>query len=167
MATDAFGNTIVGGTAASGKPATPTSAPKPAQPAPVPVPTATLSASPATVDAGRSTTLTWTSTNATSVSIDNGVGAVASAGSTSVTPPATTNYALTAQGPGGLQQVVAAVTVNPPPKPLYVIRILPPDADAANAVFAKAMFDGYPKLVTVYITAAPSGMTTAFAVFSA
>ena len=42
------------------------------------------------------TTLSWTTANATTVTIDQGIGAVAASGSTTVTPAATTTYTLTA-----------------------------------------------------------------------
>ena len=140
--------------------------PTPVNPPPVPVPTASLTANPPTVDSGRVTTLKWQTQNASSVNID-GIGDVAQSGSVDVTPTETTTYVLTAKGPGGLQQALAPVSVNPPPKPLYIIVSFPAEVGAANAALAKAMFDGYPKLVTVYTTKAPSGVDTAFGIFSA
>ena len=80
-----------------------------------PPPTANLTATPATITAGQSTTLNWSTTNATSTSINNGVGPVASSGSTSVSPAATTTYTLTATGAGGTTTSSATVTVNPAP----------------------------------------------------
>jgi len=75
-----------------------------------------LSANPNSVDKGQSTTLTWQTTNATDVSIE-GIGAVETSGSRSVTPADSTPYRLTAKGTGGTQDATARVTVNAPPPP--------------------------------------------------
>src|SRR5947209_7511083 len=89
--------------------------PPPPPPAP-PAPTASLSANPNSVDKGQSTTLTWQTTNATDVSIE-GIGAVETSGSRSVTPADSTTYRLIAKGTGGTQDATARVTVNAPPPP--------------------------------------------------
>jgi hypothetical protein len=60
--------------------------------------------------AGQSAVLSWTTINATSVSIDNGVGTVAASGTATVTPAATTQYTVTAQGPSG--PAVRRITVE-------------------------------------------------------
>jgi peptidoglycan-associated lipoprotein len=92
-------------------------APPPPAPPPAPTaPTASLSANPNSVDKGQATTLNWQTTNATDVSID-GIGAVETSGSRSVTPGDSTTYRLTAKGPGGNQDATARVTVNAPPAP--------------------------------------------------
>lgn len=78
-----------------------------------PPPTCTLTATPNPINRGASATLTWSSTNATSFSINN-IGAVATAGSTSVTPTATTNYGATVSGLGGTVSCPLTVTVNQP-----------------------------------------------------
>jgi peptidoglycan-associated lipoprotein len=89
--------------------------PPPPPPAP-PAPTASLSANPNSVDKGQSTTLTWQTTNATDVSIE-GIGAVETSGSRSVTPADSTTYRLIAKGTGGTQDATARVTVNAPQPP--------------------------------------------------
>jgi hypothetical protein len=71
-----------------------------------------FSASPANVNCTQSSSLSWTTADAVDTSIDNGVGAVATNGSQSVTPLATTNYGLTAVGPGGTATSSASVNVN-------------------------------------------------------
>jgi peptidoglycan-associated lipoprotein len=75
-----------------------------------------LSANPNSVDKGQSTTLAWQTTNATDVSIE-GIGAVETSGSRSVTPADSTTYRLIAKGTGGTQDATARVTVNAPPPP--------------------------------------------------
>lgn len=71
-----------------------------------------FSASPANVNCTQSSSLSWTTADAVDTSIDNGVGAVATNGSQSVTPLATTNYGLTAVGPGGTATNASSVNVN-------------------------------------------------------
>jgi peptidoglycan-associated lipoprotein len=78
---------------------------------PAPAPTATLSASPDSIQQGQSTTLTWQTGNATEITID-GLGTVPASGSRTVAPTITTNYTLTAKGPGGTQNANASVTVS-------------------------------------------------------
>lgn len=86
----------------------------PAPPPPPPAPTATLAANPAAVQPGQTTTLSWRTENANSVTID-GVGTVMASGSRQVTPRSSTDYVLTAKGPGGEREASARVTVLPPP----------------------------------------------------
>lgn len=69
-------------------------------------------ASPDTVQSGTASTLSWEVLNATSVSIDNGLGPQAAQGSVTVTPAQTTNYTLTAVGPGGQVNASVMVTVT-------------------------------------------------------
>lgn len=71
-----------------------------------------FSASPTTVDCTQSSNLSWTTADAVDTSVDNGVGDVPNSGSKSVTPLATTNYTLTAAGPGGIVTSSSAVNVN-------------------------------------------------------
>jgi peptidoglycan-associated lipoprotein len=78
---------------------------------PQPVPTASLTVRPESIQPGGSATLTWSTTNATNVNID-GIGAVATSGSQSVTPSQSTTYHLTAQGPGGTAEASARLTVS-------------------------------------------------------
>ncbi|HEV7485820.1 MAG TPA: hypothetical protein VGQ65_09060 [Thermoanaerobaculia bacterium] len=72
-------------------------------------------ASPPQVVSGSSSTLTWLVTNSTSVSIDNGIGAQAASGTTTVSPSQTTTYTLIATGPGGTSTASATVTIVVPP----------------------------------------------------
>lgn len=86
-----------------------------------PQPVAELTASPATVMAGDQVILSWRTTNATDVSID-GIGAVPSSGTKSVTPGESTKYHLVARGEGGQAEATATVTVTsglvaPTPQP--------------------------------------------------
>jgi len=83
---------------------------------PPPAPTASLSAKPNAIQGGQSSTLTWQTTNASSVTID-GLGAVGTSGSQSVTPTETTIYKLTATGDGGSTTASTQVTVETPPPP--------------------------------------------------
>jgi hypothetical protein len=68
-----------------------------------------FSATPNAITAGGSSTLQWDITGATSVSIDQGIGAVPSSGTKSVSPAATTKYTLTATNNTG--SVIASTTV--------------------------------------------------------
>ena len=79
-----------------------------------PQPTATISASPDAVTAGQQVTLTWNTTNATTASID-GLGDVATSGTKTITPSASTTYHLVARGDGGKADAYGRVTVNQPP----------------------------------------------------
>lgn len=85
----------------------------PAPPPPAAAPTATLAANPSAVQQGQPVTLTWNTENASTIMID-GVGAVSSSGSRTVAPSTSTNYVLTAKGPGGEREASARVTVSQP-----------------------------------------------------
>ena len=74
-------------------------------------PTAQLSSASAQVECGGSTQLTWSSTDAPRVEL-SGVGPVAASGGQTVQPKQTTDYKLTATGPGGVVTSDATVTVN-------------------------------------------------------
>lgn len=77
---------------------------------------------PPVITAGDSSTLSWNVSNATSVTIDQGVGAVAPVGSTSVSPAATTSYTLTATNAAGWSSATTVVLVMAaPPGDLPVI----------------------------------------------
>jgi peptidoglycan-associated lipoprotein len=76
-----------------------------------PAPTANITATPDTVNPGQSAVLNWTTTDATDVSID-GIGAVPTSGTKTVTPSATTAYHLVARGDGGSTDATATVTVS-------------------------------------------------------
>ena len=82
------------------------------------VPTVTLDADQSSIQTGQSVYLRWTSVNATDVDIEPGVGKVALAGATSVSPRESTTFTLTAIGPGGIKTAATHVGVTaPPPSP--------------------------------------------------
>lgn len=99
------------------KPVAQTPPPAPPVEQPKPQPTVTLSANPSTVQKGDSSTLSWTSTNATQLTVAPDVGTVNAEGSTKVSPSDTTDYTITASGPGGSANATARVTVSAPPPP--------------------------------------------------
>jgi peptidoglycan-associated lipoprotein len=74
----------------------------------------TLTAEPASLSEGQSATLTWTSANATTLDLGPGLGPQQATGSVTVTPQGSTEYTLTATGPGGNGSCMARVTVVPP-----------------------------------------------------
>lgn len=74
-------------------------------------PTAGMSVSAGQINCGDSSQLKWTSTDAPRVEIAP-VGAVAASGEQTVQPKQTTNYQLTAVGPGGTVNSAATVNVN-------------------------------------------------------
>jgi len=74
-------------------------------------PTAQMSVAAAQINCGESSQLKWTSTDAPRVEIAP-VGAVAAAGEQAIQPKQTTNYQLTAVGPGGTVTSGATVNVN-------------------------------------------------------
>ncbi len=86
-------------------------APAPVAPAPAAA-SVSVSASPTTIQQGQCATLSWSSSNATSVTIDQGVGSVDANGSHRVCPDHTTQYGVTASGPGGSRSASTTVTVN-------------------------------------------------------
>jgi hypothetical protein len=84
---------------------------------PVPFPTATFSAAPEAIVKGSCSTLSWSSSNATVASIEPGIGSVATTGTQSVCPTATTQYTLMVMGAGGTEVKTTTVTVTQPPPP--------------------------------------------------
>ena len=80
-------------------------------------PTVTLDTDRSSIQTGQSVYLRWNSTNATDVDIEPGVGKVALAGATSVSPRESTTYTLTAIGPGGIKTATTYVGVTAPPPP--------------------------------------------------
>jgi outer membrane protein OmpA-like peptidoglycan-associated protein len=72
-------------------------------------PAAQLSAASAQIECGASTQLTWSTSDAPRVEL-GGVGVVAASGQQAVQPSQTTDYKLTATGPGGV--TTAGTTVN-------------------------------------------------------
>lgn len=77
-------------------------------------PSCTLSADPATIVQGGAATLSWKSKNATELSIE-GIAAVATSGSTYVTPAQTSVFTLDISGEGGSRSCTTTVTVLPCP----------------------------------------------------
>jgi len=74
-------------------------------------PTAQMSAATSTIDCGASTQINWSTTDAPKVEI-SGMGAVAATGQQTVQPTQTTDYKLTATGPGGIVTSDQTVNVN-------------------------------------------------------
>ena len=97
--------------AGCGKKAAPPPPPPPPMAASGTAPTATITATPTSVNPGDKVILTWKTTDATDVSID-GIGAVPSAGTQTVSPAQTTDYHLVARGLGGSTDATAHVTVG-------------------------------------------------------
>jgi hypothetical protein len=84
----------------------------PAAVAPKPTVTLTLGASSTVLEAGQSATLSWSSTNAGALNLTPAIGTVAPSGTMSVTPPNSTNYTITATGPGGESIATVRITVS-------------------------------------------------------
>ncbi len=74
-----------------------------------------FAADPANIQPGKATALSWATSNASIVFLDNGIGARPTTGSARVSPSQTTQYTLTAKGPGGTATAQATVTVTPTP----------------------------------------------------
>jgi peptidoglycan-associated lipoprotein len=85
-------------------------------PPPSAAPTATLTADPLAIDLGQSVVLNWRTTNATAVTID-GIGPVNLNGTSNASPSTSTNFHLTATGPGGTTEANVRVTVRIPEIP--------------------------------------------------
>jgi peptidoglycan-associated lipoprotein len=76
-----------------------------------PAPTASITVTPDTINPGQSAGLNWTTTNATDVSID-GIGAVETSGTKTVSPTETTTFHLVARGDGGSTDATATLTIG-------------------------------------------------------
>jgi peptidoglycan-associated lipoprotein len=76
-----------------------------------PAPTANITVTPDTIAPGQSAALNWTTTNATDVSID-GIGAVETNGTKTVSPTETTTFHLVARGDGGSTDATATLTIG-------------------------------------------------------
>ncbi len=99
-------------------------------------PSVTLIPETTTIEKGQSITLAWMSENATELDLEPGVGKVEPKGSRVLTPPESTSYTLTANGPGGTVSATSRVTVKlstPPPSPVVVPAT--PGLSAAPASF--------------------------------
>jgi RHS repeat-associated protein len=81
-------------------------------------PIITASADPATILQGETSILTWQTTDAETVTIEPGIGSVNLSDLIELTPSVTTDYTITAQGPGGT--VDETVTINVINTPLDV-----------------------------------------------
>lgn len=84
-----------------------------------PAPTASITVTPNTITPGQSAALNWTTTDATDISID-GIGAVETSGTKTVSPSETTTYHLVARGSGGSTDATATLTVGQAPPPPVV-----------------------------------------------
>jgi hypothetical protein len=83
-----------------------------------------------TILIGNPTTLNWNVSNATSITIDQGIGSVNPVGSTTVTPPGSTVYTLTAQNSRGVMTTTAQITVK---------ASLSPEIPIINSFFANPL----------------------------
>jgi hypothetical protein len=86
--------------------------PPPPPVAPAVGPTLTLTVSPTGIEKGQSATLNWSSTKATALNLTPAVGTVAPEGTMTVTPADTTDYSITATGPGGETTTSVRITVS-------------------------------------------------------
>jgi OmpA family/PEGA domain len=75
-----------------------------------PVKIGSFTATPSNINCAENSSLAWQTTDAVDTSIDNSVGNQAASGNQNVSPHATTNYTLTASGPGG--RITSSATVN-------------------------------------------------------
>jgi hypothetical protein len=101
-------------------------------------------AAPAAIDSGQSVTLRWEALNAFSLSIAPGVGAVATRGSRTLAPAATTTYTLSVTGSGGTKTAATTVVVKG-----TVAKAGGASAGAAQPV--PKLADGHPDLSGVYL----------------
>jgi hypothetical protein len=116
-----------------------------------------FTASPSTVSPGETTTLSWSVSNAFAVTIDQGVGTVASTGSMSIIPVATTMFTLTAVNAAGGTSQSVMITVGGIAT-YEVIRVLSTGAPASgsypcpyNMVFTFEIKTDGPCNVTYYV----------------
>ena len=104
-----------------------------------------FSATPAEITQGKSTTLKWSLKDATSVIIDQGIGEVAGAGSTELSPAKTIAYTLTATNAGGTVSKSVVIYVTVPPAP-------PPDTTALEVKNVSASSDTGTEAVITWAT---------------
>ncbi|MBI9085486.1 MAG: hypothetical protein JEZ11_17955 [Desulfobacterales bacterium] len=109
-----------------------------------PPPTVSLAATPSTILKGESAQLTWSSAHALSCTIEPGIGAVATNGSLTVTPAATTTYTIVATGYESVAMASATVTVNDPAAPPTVTFTADPQKipQGGSAVLSWTSFNG-------------------------
>lgn len=91
--------------------------PPPPPPPPAAPTISTFTAEPSTIERGQSASLRWSVANATEVKIEPGLGVVQANGNRTVFPSTTTQYELTATGPGGTRRMSASVNVTVPAPP--------------------------------------------------
>ena len=91
-----------------------------------------FTAEPGSITAGDSSTLSWNVSDATVVTIEPGVGAVAAAGSTPVSPAATTSYTLTATNATGAVIAVATVVVGAAPPAEQTVTLDPESMETGS-----------------------------------
>ncbi len=86
-------------------------------PAPSPEPTVDISANPQGIVAGGTSLLSWNSENATTCTASNAwTGTKPLDGTETVSPTATSTYAIECVGPGGVAQDSVTITVSPAPQ---------------------------------------------------
>ena len=107
-----------------------------------PQPTARLSVDRPAANFGEAITLSWNTTGADTVTIAPGLGAVDATGLVTVSPSVTTEYVLTAEGPGG--SAVSEVLVT----------VAHPAPDIEFQVEASAILSGDPGLLSWNVTGA-------------
>jgi peptidoglycan-associated lipoprotein len=157
-----------------------------APPPPEPVASAAIKPNPPTIsefttdpnriERGQSALLRWQVADATQIQIDQGLGAVSTSGTRSVSPDASTTYTLKATGPGGTVTGVTTLDVTSPAPPIateaaprmplaerlanevvdayfdfdqYVLRQDALEALRSDAAALKAIFDGFPNTTVV------------------
>jgi hypothetical protein len=107
-----------------------------------------FTASPPSLIVG-SSTLSWNISNASAISITPGIGPVGSAGTTSVSPAATTHYTLTASNPAGTVfqtiQVTRIILKPLPLLPILPIEPIPKPIDPIIPIFPKPLVPVIPK----------------------
>jgi len=101
-------------------------------------------AAPATINPGESITLRWEALNAFSLSIAPAIGSVATRGSRTFAPAATTTYTLTVTGSGGMKSASTTVTVKGTVAKTG-------NATAGSEQVVPKLADGHPDLSGVYL----------------
>lgn len=96
-----------------------------------------FTAEPSTVSSGQPSSLRWSVDHATNVQIE-GIGQVSPNGRRAVYPTATTDYHLTATGPGGSKDATTTVTVSSPPAPTPQA---PPPQESITDILARRVQD--------------------------
>ena len=100
---------------------------------------------PSSIQPGESATLRWEALNTYSLSIEPALGAVATRGSQTLTPAATTTYTLTVTGTGGVKTESVTVTVAGP------AAVATSTADSPAEQPIPRLWNGQPDLSGVYL----------------